>query len=386
MDKQLTIVEFTPNSIKLLSGYYMKDKVKVLQCLEGEKLPLSENGLPKANDLRESLLTLMAKAREQSKVELGPLVVLYPPYKFANMEVRESNVTGNAENCITYADFRSCSIRATKVTPPVETEAVNFVPFRYSIDGIPDMTEFPLNKTSTSLEIDGDVHFMNRNVLSFYKDVIQSTGLKSSIYLQMVSTYASSYFVSANDKDYNFLLLEMQSDYTYITYVRNNHVMASYVVKEGISQVTARYAKLLNMTDERAKELISTFGFLKNLQFEYQTDEGYDLLHLSNTLLKAFLPTFDKIQAAINEYDIDIQIPIVLTGIANGIFGMESGLAFYFKRSVRVFKGRAMGAECGVYDAALGAIGIANKNYQAPRDQFQRSESDSQLKSTMFDR
>lgn len=387
MDKQLTIIEFTPDSIKLLSGYYMKDKVKVLQCLEGEKLSLTENGFPKANDLRESLLTLMAKAREQSKVDLGPLVVLYPPYDFANMEVRESNITGNAENRITYADFKSCSIRATKVTPPLETEAINFVPFRYRTDNVSELTDFPLNQSSTSLEVEGDVHFMNRNILSFYRDVIQSAGLKSSIYLQMVSTYASSYFVTKTDSDSNYLLLEMQPDYSYITYVENKHVLASYIVKEGISHVIARYANMLNISEERAKELISTFGFMKNLEFEYETDEGFTLSELSNTLLKAFLPTFEKIRNAMDRYgDIDMQIPMVLTGVANSIFGIESGLNYYYKRNTRVFKGRAMGAECGVYDAALGAIGIANKNYQLPREQFHRSESDSQLKSTMFDR
>lgn len=119
MDTQLTVIEFTPNSIKLLSGYQMKKQIYVLQCLEGEKLSLTENGFPKSTDLKESLLTLIATARKQLKIDLGPLVVLYPPCDFARMGVKENNVTGNVDSRITVDDFRTCSIRAMKVTPPL---------------------------------------------------------------------------------------------------------------------------------------------------------------------------------------------------------------------------------------------------------------------------
>ncbi len=387
MDKQLTIVEFTPDSIKLLNGYYMKDKIKVLQSLEGEKLPLGENGLPKISDLRESLLTLVATARKQSKIDLGPLVVLYPPYGFAAVDVRESNMTGNTENRIMFDDFRTCSIRAMKVTPPLEKEALYFVPYSYRVDDASDLNEFPLNRISSSLEVEGDVHFINRNILSYYQDVVNSAGLKSSVYLQMISTYAGSYFVSMTESDSTYLLLELQPDYTYVTFVRNRHVISSDLINEGLAQVKKRYAQQLSISEERAMELISTFGFMKNLDFEYETDEGFTLLKLSNTLLKAFLPLFDRIQKVISvEESIKTDVPLILTGLGNGIFGIEYALEYYFKHHARIFKERAMGAEHGVYDASLGAIAIANKNYQLPRDSFRRSESDSQLKSTMFDR
>lgn len=386
MDTQLTVIEFTPNSIKLLSGYQMKKQIYVLQCLEGEKLSLTENGFPKNTDLKESLLTLIATARKQLKIDLGPLVVLYPPCDFARMGVKENNVTGNVDSRITVDDFRTCSIRAMKVTPPVETESLYFVPFSYGVDDCSNLVDFPLNRCSNGLEVEGDVHFINRNVLSFYQDIIYSAGLKASVYLQMISTYANSNFVSLIESDENYLLLEMESEYTYLSFVKNKHVMSSHILRESLSEVTKRFAETLHISNDRAKELISTFGFLQNLEFEYETEEGFTLAQVSNTLLQSFLPLYKQIQEIIDEEEISANVPFVINGSCNSIFGIDYALKFFFKRGARASKGRVMGADYGVFDAALGAIDIANKNYQVPRNNFRRNESDTKLKMTMFDR
>ncbi len=386
MDKQLTVIEFTPNSIKLLSGYQMKGQIYVLQCLEGEKLPIDENGFPKSSDLKESLLTLIATARKQSNVDLGPLVILYPPCGFAKMKVKETNMTGNVENRITVDDYRTCSIRAMKVTPPVETESLYFVPFNYGVDDCSNLVDFPLNRSSNGLEVEGDVHFINRNVLAFYQDIIYSAGLKASVYLQMISTYTNANFVGLSESDHNYLLLEMESDYTYLTYVQDKHIMSSHILGESISNATTRFAQSLNITVDRAKELISTFGFLQSLDFDYETEEGFTLLETSNALLKSFLPIYNQIQKVIDDEGISTDVPFVVNGSCNSIFGIIYTLKFYLKRPARASIGRVMGAEYGVFDAALGAIDIANKNYQMARNDFRRNESDTKLKMTMFDR
>ena len=111
MDKQITVIEFTPCNIKLLSGYQMKDRLYVLQSLEGEILPLNPEGYPKKEDLKESLIALLATARKQLPVDIGPLVFLYPPYGFKAKEkslkplrfqgfllVREAGLEFNKEN------------------------------------------------------------------------------------------------------------------------------------------------------------------------------------------------------------------------------------------------------------------------------------------------
>ena len=384
MDKQITVIEFTPCNIKLLSGYQMKDRLYVLQSLEGEILPLNPEGYPKKEDLKESLIALLATARKQLPVDIGPLVFLYPPYGFKAKEISESSPTGNAENKIRDEDYRSCTIRAMKTKPFPETDPIYLVPFNFKVDTCPTLSTFPLGKTSSALEVDGDVHFLNREAFTHYQGIVSSVSLKP--YLQMVSTYSGFEYLTRYESERNYLILELQNNYTYFSEIKSGRLFSSSVIKENLSSVLERFSNTLGVSVERGKELMMTFGFLQKLEFEYVTDEGFALDTIFTALCKAFMPLLRELATFIADNGVAENVPVLITGTGIDIFGLEQYVSYALKRNARISRAKELGAETGVYNATLGAIAVSNLDYQMKRDSFRRTESDDKLKSTVFDR
>ena len=84
----MTVIEFTPENIRLISGYVKEEKIYLTNALEGEDLTI-EGKLPVLREASEGLKCLKEKALESIK-DLGSVILVLPPFDFEVL----SNIDG----------------------------------------------------------------------------------------------------------------------------------------------------------------------------------------------------------------------------------------------------------------------------------------------------
>ena len=106
MPYPMTVIEFTPENIRLLSGYVKEEKIYLTNALEGEDLTI-EGKLPALREASESLKCLKEKALESIK-DLGSVILVLPPFDFEVL----SNIDGqeypsNSDGNLTSSDYQN---------------------------------------------------------------------------------------------------------------------------------------------------------------------------------------------------------------------------------------------------------------------------------------
>ena len=107
MPYPMTVIEFTPENIRLISGYVKEEKIYLTNALEGEDLTI-EGKLPALREASESLKCLKEKALESIK-DLGSVILVLPPFDFEVL----SNIDGqeypsNSDGNLTSSDYQNC--------------------------------------------------------------------------------------------------------------------------------------------------------------------------------------------------------------------------------------------------------------------------------------
>ncbi len=383
MDKQLTAIEFTTHNLRLLTGYCNGDSIFVMQCLEGENLKIAQNGLPDKSELNTSLMTLLNKAKSQLNLDAGPLIFLYPPIGFSTMEVSENTPTASEDNRLAKSEYKSCYFRALKRVTP-EKQNVYFAPYSFKVDSQVALDHFPLGTQTRSLEVDGDIHQIDSFAYQHFQSVIDESGLKP--YIEMVSPYAATQFILLSYQHPSYLLLNLEHDYTMLSFVRNRRMVASTLLKNDLQILLRSYAETLGVTRERAEELIRTFGFLPKFDFDYQTDEGFRLDLLSQTLFKAAIPMIKEVRNLADQQSVPNEVPILLSGTGSEIFGIEACFNSSLHRETSLFGKKVLGVPNSSFLPSLGAIRAGFYNYQQGTESYRRKQLDSELKAAKFDR
>lgn len=383
MDKQMTAIEFTTHNIRLLTGYCNDNQPFVMQCLEGENLKIGENGLPDKEQLKTSLVTLINKAKSQLKLDSGPLIFLYPTIGFVTIPVSENTPTANEENRLAKSEYKSCYFRAMKRVDS-DKQNVYLAPYSFKVDSQVALDYFPLGTVTRSVEVDGDIHQIDQSVYRHYHEVMDKLDLKS--YIEMVSPYAATQFIFLSYQHPSYLLINLEHEYASISFIRNRRMVSSTLLKNDYLSLLGSFASALKVSKERAEELITTFGFLPKLEFDYQTDEGFTLEMLSKSLFQAAVPMLMEVRDFTDRYSVSGEIPILLTGAESEIFGLDACFKNALHRETSIFRNKVLGVPNSSFLPVLGAIRAGFYDYQPGTEAYRKKQMDSELKAAKFDR
>ena len=381
MPYPMTVIEFTPENIRLISGYVKEEKIYLTNALEGEDLT-NEGKLPALREASESLKCLKEKALESIK-DLGSVVLVLPPFDFEVL----SNIDGqeypsNSDGNLTSSDYQNCFNRILNRARncSAKGEIIDLHPFSFTIDSSERFEDYPTILRAQSLQVNADIHLIDPEFASFAREVLRRNQIEAK--LTFVSSYARYEYLYQQRRLPNFYNLDIQAERIEVTTVVSRRITDAKILSKNGKDLLRAIAKELSISMERALELLKTFGFAGDPNFPFQTEEGITLSSLKTAAINAVRDLAQEVYFSLKKTS--EPIPMLLSGTLAQIEDLDSLFSRLLAINVQAFHSPLFGAKSGAYESMLGALLLANKPYQNLKENTKSVQTS--LKRTGFDR
>lgn len=381
MPYPMTVIEFTPENIRLISGYVKEEKIYLTNALEGEDLT-NEGKLPALREASESLKCLKEKALESIK-DLGSVILVLPPFDFEVL----SNIDGqeypsNSDGNLTSSDYQNCFNRILNRARncSAKGEIIDLHPFSFTIDSSERFEDYPTILRAQSLQVNADIHLIDPDFASFAREVLRRNQIEAK--LTFVSSYARYEYLYQQRRLPNFYNLDIQAERIEVTTVVSRRITDAKILSKSGKDLLRAIAKELSISMERALELLKTFGFAGDPNFPFQTEEGITLSSLKTAAINAVRDLAQEVYFSLRKTS--EPIPMLLSGTLAQIEDLDSLFSRLLSINVQAFHSPLFGAKSGAYESMLGALLLANKPYQNMKENTKSVQTS--LKRTGFDR
>ena len=381
MPYPMTVIEFNPENIRLISGYVKEEKIYLTNALEGEDLTI-EGKLPVLREASESLKCLKEKALESIK-DLGSVILVLPPFDFEVL----SNIDGqeypsNSDGNLTSSDYQNCFNRILNRARncSAKGEIIDLHPFSFTIDSSERFEDYPTILRAQSLQVNADIHLIDHDFASFAREVLRRNQIEAK--LTFVSSYARYEYLYQQRRLPNFYNLDIQAERIEVTTVVSRRITDAKILSKSGKDLLRAIAKELSISMERALELLKTFGFAGDPNFPFQTEEGITLSSLKTAAINAVRDLAQDVYFSLKKTS--EPIPMILSGTLAQIEDLDSLFSRLLSINVQAFHCPLFGAKSGAYESMLGALLLANKPYQNMKENTKSVQTS--LKRTGFDR
>ena len=381
MPYPMTVIEFTPENIRLISGYVKEEKIYLTNALEGEDLTI-EGKLPVLREASESLKCLKEKALESIK-DLGSVILVLPPFDFEVL----SNIDGqeypsNSDGNLTSSDYQNCFNRILNRARncSAKGEIIDLHPFSFTIDSSERFEDYPTILRAQSLQVNADIHLIDPDFASFAREVLRRNQIEAK--LTFVSSYARYEYLYQQRRLPSFYNLDIQAERIEFTTVVSRRITDAKILSKSGKDLLRAIAKELSISMERALELLKTFGFAGDPNFPFQTEEGITLSSLKTAAINAVRDLAQDVYFSLKKTS--EPIPMILSGTLAQIEDLDSLFSRLLSINVQAFHCPLFGAKSGAYESMLGALLLANKPYQNMKENTKSVQTS--LKRTGFDR
>ena len=373
MGKNITVIEFSLSNVKIIYGYFLQDKVYVLQSLESSNLPLDENGLLARKETTNIVTVLLDKIKEQTKNEIDMVIPLYPPFSLQIKQTNAGVTTTDSSSRVTPMDFVNCCNMIIKNNSDIGRQIIYNEPYKFKDDYKREYIDFPINVQSDHLYVNCFSQLIDANVYEHYRSIINDLNL--NVYFELCIPCAASMFINSFDAPSNYIALDIDRDYMSISRIANRHLIDNKFFKYGINNVISNAAKVLNVEKNRAEELLNFFGLFDNSQFNYETPEKFNIQKINDTFKLSLNSLTEYINNYLNITRLPSDVPIILHGIGGDINGIISYLQHKLSKTVKLFSPLVIGARSKSYVSTLGALLASSFSYQINIKDARRVES-----------
>jgi hypothetical protein len=384
MQNLVTAIEFASSGIRLVSGYCFHGKVYVTGALEGDALPLDKDGRLAKKETEQSLAILLSAAKKQGTKEIGALIVCLPPDGFVVKSGDGRSTTVDPESRIDKIDFTNCVNMINKEVKADGKTVVFDDPFSFTDDNKHSYQTFPIGVKSDQLLVSADAEMIDSDSYQHYQQILQDLSL--SPYLRLVSPMCGTSFINAFNAPESYLALDIEKDFSYLSYVQDKRLLDSKTLKGGVSMALSQASALLSVSPERASEFLNLYGFAADAGFGYFTDEKKTLKDIAAAFRAGFDPLRKDIQDFAQEKGVTAEQPLILFGPGSDIQGLDRFLTESLSRNVIIFTSKIIGARNKVFLNCLGAIRVTSNAYLGEVASARRRESDDAMKKSSFSR
>lgn len=363
-DNIVSVIDFSSSGIRLVTGYHFKGTVYILNALEGDSIPLDENGYLDKKSAEESLTTLIYKAKETLKNNLGVFIALLPPDGFTVESIDEKSTTVDPSSKIIQRDYNNCINQINKQVKSKGKSIVYHDPISFADDNRQSYDTFPMGSSSKELQVFADVHLIDDKSFNHYKSILDDC--KIPIYMTLVAPFATVSFISSLNIPKKFLCLDIGKDYSYFSYIFKRRLNVSTKFPFGINAAVKKASEMLNLSFDKTLEYLQYFGFHREEEIAFISEEDKPLDEIVSAFEKSFEPLVDLIKMSINKYQVDDDTLLVITGTGADIVEFDNYLVHQLKRDNKVFIPKVIGAKDKVFTNCIGAILISALPYQNP--------------------
>lgn len=362
MNNIVTAIELSPSGVRLVTGYVFQKKVYVLNSLIGSPISVDSNGYLNRKEISDSLSVLVNTCKSALNMpSLDNFIVILPPDEF---QVRSGNTSSSTTNeTISQKDYTNVVNMLNKQLKIENAYPIYDDPISFCVDNDTPTPKFPLGERGESLGLSADVHFISKYSAEYYLKIFQDLGITP--FLKLVSPFALSSFLCSFKGPSEFFALQIEADYMYLSSSKNSRIRSARSFGYGFDRVYEQVSEILNVSKERAGELISTFGLRNDAGFPYLTDEKKSLKDISSALEKA-LTLLDPVAKEMDALEKDHVEPIILVGTKTKVDGLDSYLSQKWNRNIYSFSPKVLGARNDALLCCLGGIRLSDNTYMSP--------------------
>lgn len=351
-------LELTSQSIKLVAGFVLNEKVYVVDVIQRYCAGLSNGLIQDVDETVKVLKEVIANASQKLNCTIKDVSLVLPPFNLACATDSGSTNTIDGNDRIQHVDVSNIITQIKKRNfKEKDLKIIDVIPDRFYLDNNEQYLVEPLGKISETLSLHASIYAISNKVVALFENCFEKAGI--NIKYMTISPYASSLYLSTIDgMPSSYILFDLGHSFSTITYVhQKNTIIKSSIVAFGGDDITKYISKTFNISYKEAEILKIKYGIDSDPCFEVPIKEGITFNRLADAITSSIKPFLSGAKRAIDELNPDKEdLPIVLIGGTSSLKSIENLIADELEQSVLTYQMLTIGARDRGLIPALGLI------------------------------
>lgn len=389
MVKNVAALEICSEKVKFAVGYSIHKKPHLLYYSE-KPLPAGSvfQGEIKNEEAVSKVLRSLTSFDDETlrlKVDTDEISLILPALGFEVYDANKSTNVVSPECIVNELDINNVMSLVRKEAIPSGNTVVDIIPNFFMTSSMECYENPPLQKPSSSIAIQAQIHTLPDRIISSYQRTTQSADFR--VRRSIVSPFCTSELIKSDEsfpKDY--LLLDMGEDLSTLSLVGNNRPYGSVLFPLGGRKLSESLANGLNLSFPDAEALKKKYGYnlrqrvfrttlsIKEKDFPKESVSQERI----NSSMVAYFENFDRllvnaIESLSRKCKTEIlkSLPIVYTGGASSLYGLEGLLKKGLPNSTLLhFVPKVIGGRDPSMSNILGAIATSGEYHGTLEDHY----------------
>ena len=375
MEKPIAAIELGSKKLKLVVGYEIDGKVYVLYTLVKPYGHAIEAGaFVDPNKVSQTIESVREFTDPSAKLKLNITDVLLciPPYNLGIYQTRQVTTVVTEDSKISNLDIKNIYALIRNSAYPLNDKAlVDVIPESFTLDHGRIFARPPLGESSSTLTVSAKVQTLPKLLVDNYQNVLSNGGMISRRNV-IAPLAATELIASYGDLPSNYILVDIGSSVTTVSFIGNNALYGSAFFNWGGDNITEKIIENFNINEADAEKYKIMYG-IDNREMNFKapictTDDGtgHEVHHMNdelNAIIKGELDIFvnylnDAVNAVVSQHDKSYRnFPMLLVGGGAELTGLVKYITpKVLSETVQVVSSRTLGARNPTFFNCLGMI------------------------------
>ena len=375
MEKPIAAIELGSKKLKLVVGYEIDGKVYVLYTLVKPYGHAIEAGsFVDPNRVSQTIASVREFTDPSAKLKLNisDVLLCIPPYGLGIYQTRQVTTVVTEDSKISNLDIKNIYALIRNSAYPLNDKAlVDVVPESFTLDHGRIFARPPLGESSSTLTVSAKVQTLPNLLVENYQTVLSNGGMVSR--RNVIAPLAATELISSyEDMPRNFILVDIGSSITTVSFIGNNALYGSTYFSWGGDNITEKIIESFNINEADAEKYKIMYG-IDNREMNFKapictTDDGtgHEVHHFNdelNEIIKGELDIFvkslnDAVNEIVSQHDKSYRsFPMLLIGGGAQLNGLVNYITpKVMSDTVTVVTSKTLGARNPTFFNCLGMI------------------------------
>ena len=375
MEKPIAAIELGSKKLKLVVGYEIDGKVYVLYTLVKPYGHAIEAGsFVDPNRVSQTIESVREFTDPSAKLKLNisDVLLCIPPYNLGIYQTRQVTTVVTEDSKISNLDIKNIYALIRNSAYPLNDKAlVDVIPESFTLDHGRIFARPPLGESSSTLTVSAKVQTLPKLLVDNYQNVLSNGGMISRRNV-IAPLAAAELIASYGDLPSSYILVDIGSSVTTVSFVGNNALYGSTFFNWGGDNITEKIIESFNINEAEAEKYKIMYG-IDNREMNFKapictTDDGtgHEVHHMNdelNAIIKGELDIFvnylkEAVNEVVSQHDKTYSsFPMLLVGGGSELNGLVNYITpKVMSETVQVVSSKTLGARNPTFFNCLGMI------------------------------
>ncbi|HHT66731.1 MAG TPA: hypothetical protein GX010_00670 [Erysipelotrichaceae bacterium] len=389
MEKPIAAIELGSKKIKLVIGYELDGQVYVVYTLVkpyGHSIDAGVFVDPNKISATIASIREFTDPLAKLRINITDVLLCLPPYNLGIYQTRQVTTVVTEDSKISSLDIKNIYALIRNSAYPLQDKAlVDVIPESFTLDHGRIFARPPMGESSSTITVSAKVQTLPKLLVENYQNVLINGGVVSRRFV--VAPLAAVELISSyQDLPSSYILVDIGSNITTVSFVGNNALYGSTYFSWGGDNITERIIQNFNINEAEAEKYKMMYG-IDNREMNFKAPictvddgSGREVRHYNselNAIIKSELEVFVKkvnesIDKVVSQHDKSYRsFPLLLIGGGAELNGLEAYITpKVLSDVVQVVRPRNLGARNGTFFNCLGML-LAHSKYINVNDESQ---------------